>query len=73
MSSTCKPGTTWILETEGAMNAPRVDLMIVSVGEVRPVEEVVMFVPRFRSMDAQAHVMLVVQIIRSCVEIGQVW
>lgn len=56
MSSTSKPGSMWILEAECAMNASRVDLMIVSVGEVRPVEEVVMLVMGFRGVNPQAHV-----------------
>lgn len=69
MSSTSKPGTMWILETEGAMNASRIDLMIVSVGEVRPVEEVVMIVTGFSVVNPQAHEILAVQIIWSCVKI----
>lgn len=58
VSSTCKPGSTWILEAEGAVNPSRVNLMIVGVGEVRPVEKMVMLVTTFRSVDTQAHVTL---------------
>lgn len=71
VSSTSKPGWMWILETECAMDASRVDLMIVSVGEVRPVEEVVMLVTGFRGMNAQAHISIVVQIMRSLVRISR--
>ena len=55
------------------MNASRVDGMIVSVSEVRPVEDRVASVMMSRGKDAQAHVMLVVQIIRSRVKIDQLW